>query len=616
MILSSLCDLYERLLADPNSGVASPGYSESSAVVALELSCEGRLVRAVPLGTQKGKRIIGLKMKVPERVKRSAGGAANFLCDPSEYILGKMVTTAARARDRHRMCVELHERILTTVHDDGARAVCAFLSNWDPENCDHDKRLADVSETLDTGGNIVFRLEGDGRFVHERPAVRKEWNEYCRLPSPDAVMGQCLVTGKYGPISRLHKSISGIRGAQSTGASVVSFNFKAVESYGREQGANSPVSEDAVFAYGTALNWLISNSRHRVLVGDTTVVFWAERAGPEENLLLSIFGTALGAYEDTETDDAAGASAVSNDEGTTGRIQSILERAIHGRPIAQETVGFDKGIRFYMLGLSPNAARVAIRFWHVDTFGGSLKNVTQHFEDMAIVHGENERPMSIGRLLLETAPAAGRKPDNVPNVLVGSLMRSVLEGTSYPQSLYATLISRIRVDSNDPDSPRLERKVNYPRAAYIKAHLRRKARILGDFRLKEVLTEVLNTENKNPGYLLGRLFALLEKAQQDANPTIKATIRDRYYASASATPVAAFPVLLRLAQHHLAKSEYGGYVDKLIEEVMADIQSFPAHLDLDQQGLFALGYYQQKSALYRKKNEGEMKGGVENEESR
>lgn len=237
-----------------------------------------------------------------------------------------------------------------------------------------------------------------------------------------------------------------------------------------------------------------------------------------------------------------------------------------------------------------------------------MENLRRHYEDLSIIHHENARPVSVPRILMELTPPASRKREAIPKVLVGSLMRSILDGTPYPQALYSLLLSRIRTDSNDPDQPRVERKVNYPRAAYIKAHLRRKARVSGDTQLEEELSEVLNTENKNPGYLLGRLFALLEKAQQDANPGIKATIKDRYYASASATPGSVFPVLIRLAQHHLSKSDYGRYLDKLIEGVLSQVGSFPNHLTLDQQGLFALGYYQQRAALYGKSDE-EKKGG-------
>ncbi len=603
LILTALHELYGRLLSDPGVQIPKPGYCAGNAAVVLEISRDGRIVRAVPIGTQKGKRVLPARFDVPDRVKRTSGDAANFLCDNAEYLLGAngsepSPSAQERAIRRHELAKNLHKKILGDVADDGAGAVLSFLENWAPEAYWTDERLGQVREILDSGANIVFRLAGDDRFVHDRPSVMRAWEAYASSGDADAKTGQCLVTGECGPIAPLHKSISGVVGAKSTGATLVSFNIQAFESYGKTQGANAPVGAGAAFSYATALNWLASNERHRLLAGDTTIVFWAERAGPEENLLLDLFANTVGSYQQSEKEGSE--TGPFNDEGSTGKVKSLLERIMRGLDVSEETARFDQGVRFYILGLAPNSARISIRFWHVDTFGTLLERVRRHFDDMAIERREGERPVTVGRLLLETAPSVDRKRDKIPQVLVGPLMQAVLEGTMYPQSLYATLIRRIRSDFNDPKQPRLERKVTYPRASYLKAHLKRKARIMGDRTMEEALTEMLNPENKNEGYVLGRLFALLEKAQQDANPGINATIKDRYYASASATPVAVFPVLLRLAQHHIAKSEYGGYVDKQIEGVMSDINSFPTHLNLDQQGLFALGYYQQRSALYKK----------------
>lgn len=608
MILSSLYALYERLVDIPDSGIAMPGYTETPVVAALELSPDGRLVGSVPLGIQKGKTVTGLRMMVPERVKRSAGSSANFLCDPAEYMLGVLVASAKRAKARHNLCQETHQNILSGVNDPGAKAVLSFMSSWDPESYEKEERLDPVRDALNAGGNLVFRLHGDSRFVHDRPEIRKAWESYRKTQGKGVVYGQCLVTGSHGPVARLHKSIMGVRGAQSTGASLVSFNFASSESYGKKQGSNSPVSEKAAFAYGTALNWLTANPRHCALIGDTTTVFWAERTGIEEDLMLSLFGEAFrpplmkSEPEDSSLDDAG-----------SSRVKSILERIVRGRAVPQDMAGFDPRVRFFVLGLAPNAARISVRFWHVDTFGGLLRNISRHYEDMAMVHREFERPVTVGDLVLETAPAVARKRENIPQTVIGALMRAILDGTLYPQSLYAALLARIRVDRDDPERPNYERKVNYPRASFLKAHLRRRARITGNSNLEEVLTEMLNEENRNPGYLLGRLFALLEKAQLDANKGIKATIKDRYYASASATPGSVFPVLIRLAQHHIAKAEHGRYTDKLIEGVLAHINSFPAHLDLEQQGLFALGYYQQKADLYKKRPKNEQEGGEDSE---
>lgn len=617
MILTALYELYERLAADPESGIARWGYSEAPVIAVLELSPEGQLVGAIPLGTQKGKSVTGLRLMVPERIKKAAGDYSNFMCENMEYLIG--VRRGATAPDdrsvrRKTVCQSLHSQILGEVDDVGAKAVLRFLSQR-PEDLLENEHLMSIREVLDQGGNIVFRLSGDNKYIHDRPAVRKAWEEYVSRRSEGLPHGQCLITGAYGPIARLHMSTKGIFGGQPTGTSLVSFNFKSSESYGKSQGDNSPVSERAAFAYGTALNWLVSRERHHVLAGDTTIVFWAERAGPEEDLTLALLGEAfggLGEESDNDTGSSASPKTFLKDEAQTQKIRNIMEQVYQGRLPVKGATDLDPTVRFYILGLSPNAARLSVRFWHVNTFGGVIENLRRHYEDLSIIRPEGARPVTVSRILMELTPPSSRKRDAIPNVLIGSLMRSILEGTPYPRALYALLISRLRTDSNDPDQPRIERKLNYPRAAYIKAHLRRMARIYGDKKLEEGLTEVLNTENKNPGYLLGRLFALLEKAQKDANPDIKSTIKDRYYASASATPGVVFPVLLRLAQHHLSKSEYGSRVDKLIEEVVSDVGNFPSHLTLEQQGLFALGYYQQRAALYLKSDD-EKKGGGSDE---
>lgn len=606
MILQSLYELYQRLAADSRSGVPRQCYCMGNAAVALEITVDGELVNAVPLGSQGRKKPVPIRLIVPDRIKRSSTMIApNFLCDTAKYFLGAEIGADERkvtglAKECLAKTRELHRAVLRAITDEGAAAVLAFWDRWNPDEYGTNEKLALVRDVLDTGGNIVFRLAGDATFVHDRLEVMQAWEHYSNQSS-GATLGQCLVTGRTGPVARLHKSISGIAGAQSTGATLVSFNIPSAESYGKKQGTNSPVSESAAFAYATALNWLTSNERHRLLIGDTTVVFWAEKAGPEEDLMLELFSGAFGTYESDGQSKAD--QQIVNDEKASGQVRSLLERAMRGLPVDAEMTAFDQGVRFYLLGLAPNAARLSVRFWHVDTFGRLLEKLNTHFREMSIDHREGERPISVGRLLMECAPAVDRKREKIPPTLVGALMRSILQGTAYPQSLYTAIIGRIRSDFDDPKNPKLERKINYPRAAFLKAHLTRKRRIAGGGNAKEVLREMLDPQNPNTGYQLGRLFALLEKAQQDANPGINATIKDRYYASASSTPGAVFPVLIRLAQHHLAKSDYGFLVDKQIESVMTQIKRFPAHLNLDDQGFFALGYYQQRNALYRKTEE-------------
>jgi len=445
------------------------------------------------------------------------------------------------------------------------------------------------------GGNIVFRLDGTPGFIHDRPAVRAAWERHS-AGRESVEQGQCLITGEFGPIARLHDSIKGVVGAQSTGASIVSFNLPAFESYGKEQSFNAPVSEAAAFGYVTALNFLLRSDRHRLRIGDATTVFWAERAAAVEEDMLAELIDPIGAARGGGGADRAEGTEVTGDyrrdPQATRLVHDILRRVRDGRPVLAGATRVNPEVRFYILGLSPNASRLSVRFLHVDTFGNLIERIAQHYADMAIAlpAWDEDGFFPIWHIVKETAPLADTR--RASPLLAGALTRAVLEGADYPESLYTAMISRIRADQ----------KIDPVRAGMIKACLLRRARIHGNSDKKEMITVSLNEQCADTAYLLGRLFALLEKAQRDATPGLNATIRDRYFGAASATPQSVFPILLRLAQHHIAKAEYGGLLDKRIEDVVTRIDSFPAHLSLEQQGMFVLGYYQQRQAFYRKKS--------------
>jgi len=252
------------------------------------------------------------------------------------------------------------------------------------------------------------------------------------------------------------------------------------------------------------------------------------------------------------------------------------------------------------LGLAPNASRLSIRFWHVDQYGNFLNRIILHYKDLELIRNERYDPefIPISRILKETAPLGDTK--RIPPLLGGVLMRAILTGLPYPQALYNAILSRIRADQ----------KVNYIRAAIIKAILNRHYRYYQ--KDNEVIIKMsLDEQSTNVAYRLGRLFALLEKAQEDANPGLNATIKDRYFGAASASPASVFPILLRLAQHHIAKAEYGRLVERRIQEVLSLVNRFPNYLNLEDQGLFVLGYYHQRQALFTKKEKEEKGKGDE-----
>jgi len=585
MILQSLVNYYE-ILAKAGE-ISKPGYCKANVSFALIITGDGDLAGVIPLKiqVQRGSKTVEIpqSFEVPEQVKKTVGIKSNFLCENSGYMLG--VDNKGKP-ERAKECFEafrhLHREILEDADCDEARAVLAFLEKWDPEKSKEYPVLAEYIDALTAGANLVFALEGFG-FIHENPTINKAWERYYQQ-SGNAIVMQCLVTGERLPIARLHQSLKGVKDAQPMGASLVSFNAIAYESYGHDgqQGLNAPVSEYAAFAYTTTLNYLLADSKHRLTLGDTTVVFWAESPQP---IYRDLFLSALN--PDTMSTDKA------DDKGTATLISDVFLKIASGMPVAELNDTFNPDTRFYVLGLAPNAARLSVRFFMQDSFGGFIERTMNHYKNLEIVRAPFEPPyLPLWKMMHETVSPKSKDKASSP-LLSGSVLRSILTGAPYPAALYNSVIVRIRA----------ERDINSGKAGIIKAYLTRKYSG-NNTKDKEVLTVSLNAQSENRAYILGRLFSVLEKAQLDANPGINTTIKDRYFTSACATPASVFPVLLRLSNHHISKSDFGYSSDNKIRDLMdkldVDEKPFPAHLTLDEQGVFILGYYHQKQANYEK----------------
>jgi CRISPR-associated protein Csd1 len=574
-VLRALVSYHERI-----SDAVPRGFQKKEIPFVIVVDREGKFSGLEDTREMEGRKKTARSFNVPRREgMRASGISPNLLWDNPSYVVGKPKLDPTKDRDkqvnraseqREAFVEALKEAFSGPSIDEGIEAVRLFLERGDYSGL---VSHSDWKEVEEGGLNLSFRMKGDLGLVCERPAVIAKIVGSSHSNSSDSISTRtCLVTGEPDKPVRLHAPIKGVWDAQSSGANIISFNLSAFNSYGKVQGLNAPVGKKAEFAYTTALNSLLAKgSRHRFQVSNTSTVFWAANIHPVEEWMADLFGMPPDsqAKEDTDT------------------IPTIYAAPRKGTAVSDK----NDLTPFYILGLSPNASRLAIRFWHAGTVGEVVRNIETHFDDIKLVHGNNERDqLSLFRLLSSTA-LQGKSENITPN-LAGDVMKAVLNGTPYPRTLLSAAIRRTRA----------EQKVTYPRAALIKAVLARTARYYG--KSEKEVGMALNESNTNKGYLLGRLFAALERAQASASPGINATIRDRFYGGASSTPVAVFPHLMKLKNHHLAKIENVGArinIEKLIGRVVDGLDDFPAHLDLADQGRFAIGYYHQVQEFFRKK---------------
>ena len=614
MILQALTSLYEALAQ--KGEISKEGWSREKISFALSIDEEGNLLRVTPLfdtvDGPKGKtREVPQKMTVPAAVKRTSGAAANFLWDNSSYILGvslkKGEDDAEREKRRNKdikcfeACRELHHSMLDGMEYPAAKAVLNFLDKWEPQKAEENNLVAQYAKEILSGANMVFRFNGG--YVHDDPQLASVWQK-ANAKQKDNI-GQCLVTGALDEIQNTHPTIKGVQGAKSSGAALVSFNASAFCSYNKEQNQNAPVGKYAAFAYTTALNHLLADRKNVHRIGDAAVVCWAENADKQ--------------YEDFAADLFFGdGDGDQSDEQWLSALQASVELLAKGLPCRE--LDLDPERKFYILGISPNAARLAVRFFYCDSFGNIVKNIKAHYDRLEIVRPSYDKfpILPLWKLLSATNRTIKKKNDNGTNAersdsedsdkskdktqnsaMAGAVARAIFSGGRYPASLLECTFLRIRA----------EREITRERAAIIKAYYLRNP---NEKCPKEVLTVSLNENSKNIPYTLGRLFSVYEEIQEKANPRnpgnpgINTTIKDRYFGSAAAMPATVFPILSNLAQKHLRKlsDEQRVYLDKKVMTLKSVLgEQYPAHMSLPEQGSFDLGYYHQTQARYTKKED-------------
>ena len=602
MILQALYDYYEAL--SKKGEISPPGWCSAKVSFALNLDLDGSLQSIIslknkPEGTKKE---IPQILQVPEQVKKTSGVSSNFLCENSSYFLG---LDGKGKPERAKQCLEaaskLHTALLSDVDSPIAKAILLFFQNWNPDDAENHPILIPYLDELKKGGNFIFSVQH--KFAQEDPAIRDAWQRHLENKNSDTEnYGRCLVTGVTAPIARLHPNIKGVNGAQSSGASLVSFNAPAFESFGHEQGFNSPVSEQTAFAYGTVLNRLLADWEHVQYIGDTAVICWSEDAEPLNQTL----------FMDT-LQGSSSQKSISNQ-----LLWNTVSALANGKPVEIDGIPLNPDNRFYVLGLAPSSARLSVRFFLQNTFGHLLKNMLKHQERLSLVKPSflQYDKLPLWTLLKATTNSRISKVQKPSSPMAGAVLRAILNDDAYPTSLYEQTLMRMRAEQGSD----VNAEILYVRTAIIKAFLRKNTHFHVP---EEVLDMELNEQSNYLPYVLGRLFAVLERVQvksrednrknrsnylSSGEKQTSPTIKDKYFNSASATPATIFPLLTKLSQSHLRKLDTGWRIryEKMITDLEGRIhETLPSRLSLAEQGAFHLGYYHQVQKLYEKKSKEE-----------
>jgi CRISPR-associated protein Csd1 len=586
MILQRLAEHYDRMAAEGNQSVVSPGYSRQKISFCVLLNPDGTLNQFESLLEQEGKTRRPREMVVPGQSKPSGQGLNPcLLWDNAEYLLGytnnqERKERALREFDASRT---KHLSLEAAASHPSYNAVCTFLRCWSPEHATEHSELEELTSNFG-----VFRIAGEMQYVHQQITFQHTETDD---QDADAAKVTCLVSGREVFPARLHEpKIKGVAGAQSSGALLVSFNADAFTSYGKEQSYNAPVGQSTAFKYANALNQLLTMPDRRVRLGDATIVYWADHHTPVEDAFALLFSGESSKKEEQKPQE---------DQKRVQEAKLLLSQLRSGTQYAP-LESDNTPTKFFILGLSPNASRLSVRLWIEADASEMLRRLGDHIRDFAL-GGSDELPPPLWRIVQATgraeSDAKGRfksyNSDSVSPKLAGDLARSVLTGAAYPQFLLAAMVRRIYSDGH----------LRFERVSAIKACLVRNTRYTSN--PLEIPME-LDQTNSDIAYRCGRLFAILEKAQSDsAGGELNSTIKDRYFSAASVTPALVFPRLFRLNGHHLNKLETGTkiYYERLIGSVMSTPFEFPRQLSLLAQGKFITGYFQQRQDLYTSKKE-------------
>lgn len=602
MLISALCDYYDVLA---QKGLVLPdGYSGVGIHALISLTEDGEVDSIVDcqeteITTVKNKpkeRKVPKAVMLPKRTEKTAIDA-NIIEHRPLYIFGlnydaKAAALSAsgdkdKAKKSHDAFVGKNLEFIEGIDTPLVNAYRSFIKTWRPEEQERNEILLGAGKLLVTG-KFAFCLAGrPDKLLHDEPEIKEKWERMYAASAEcdDAQSAQCCITGEYLPIERVHAKITGLPGGSSMGNTMVSYKNAAEESYGKKQSFNSCISATAVKKYTEALNYLLADKRHRTLIDETTYIYWAASGDEACNSIFSAL-----AFGDTM-----------DSEHTDEWLDSVFDGIKSGRATQEIVDGIDNidsDVSFYVVGIKPNSARLALKCIYRQSFGKVLQNTIVHYSDMQIGSGGG-KPMSV-RTICKELVSPKSSNDKVSPALMAKLFDAIINGTAYPDALLAAVVRRVKTDTDDEKNSYI--KMNNVRMGLIKACINRSARLKGK---QEEIKMSLDLENKDPAYLCGRLFCKLEDIQRRAsNDTLNRTIKDAYFSSAATRPAVVFPKLLSLSQHHLAKldDKTAFFMDKEVTEIIGMMGSvFPSHLTLKEQGVFMLGYYQQKNQRFEKK---------------
>ncbi len=599
MLIKALCDYYDELSAEGK--ILPEGYSRVNVHFKICLSSDGKIADMIScqkIERTEGKngkikeKLVPQEMEMPERTEKS-GIESNIIEHRPLYIFGLNLDNdkltpydkTNKAEKSHNAFVEKNLEFIKGLDSPLINAYRKFIENWNPVEETENIYLLGIGKIY-KNAYFVFCLDGySDKLLHEDMLIKERWEkEYKSLKAETNrdVVSQCAVSGENLPIARVHSKLKGIYGGLATGSVLIGYNNSSECSYCNEQSYNSNISALAMKKYTEAFNYLLNDKRHKVLLDDMTVVFWA--SGGIENSICSELISCILFDENSKMDK----------EETDEMLEGLMKSAREGNITKERINGtdiIDSNVDFYIVGITPNSSRLSLKFVYRKKFGELLFNIANYQNDMKIT--EKSPPVPLWRLKRElTSPKSSSENRKVDPSLMAEIFKSVIQGVKFPEYLLSTLIRRVKTD----------RYVNDVRAGAIKACINRKSRLLNK---REEIKLSLDYNNKNQAYLCGRLFAVLEKLQQEASGnSLNRTIKDAYFSSASSKPAIVFPKLINLAQNHLKKADRRVFFNKLIEQIVDGISGeFPDTLLLSEQGKFIIGYYQQYQSFFVKSSE-------------